>query len=279
MASLADLLRDKQFRADVGNNTRDFFQSASNTAASNVTAPVDVLAWLLRKAGVNVPQAPLGGSDWAQNAGLMAEPKNKNSLASLLGDAAGNIAPILGYAKAPEIAGGLNQLIKNANAPDTLNKGWHGQRGVLALGRDGIRKSADDFAKSVNDKGLAATIEHSSTPYGNSSYVKITDPITGGGFQNPFRFSDHPKGAHQGQFVNEVYDPALTREYAAIEELLKKRTPGVMAAHQSAQEAAQAQRLLDAKELIYSQSRPKNFEAFKQARDSGAEFTKYRAKP
>jgi hypothetical protein len=37
----------------------------------------------------------------------MAEPKNKNSLASLLGDAAGNIAPILGYAKAPQIAAGL----------------------------------------------------------------------------------------------------------------------------------------------------------------------------
>jgi hypothetical protein len=94
MTSLAELLRDKQFRLDVGNNTRDFFQSASNTAASNITAPVDGLAWLLRKAGVNVPQAPIGGSNWAQNAGLMAEPKNKNSLASLLGEGAGNTIPL-----------------------------------------------------------------------------------------------------------------------------------------------------------------------------------------
>jgi len=91
---LADLLRDPQFRTDVGNNARDFLQSASNTAASNVTAPVDGLAWLLRKAGVPVPQAPVGGSDWAQNAGLMAEPKNKTSLASLLGESAGNAVPL-----------------------------------------------------------------------------------------------------------------------------------------------------------------------------------------
>ena len=94
MASLAELLRDPQFRQDVGNNARDFLQSASNTAASNVTAPVDGLAWALRKAGVPVPQAPIGGSDWAQNAGLMAEPKNKTSLASLLGEGAGNTIPL-----------------------------------------------------------------------------------------------------------------------------------------------------------------------------------------
>ena len=107
MPTLADLLRDPQFRTDVGNNARDFLQSASNTAASNVTAPVDGLAWLLRRVGVPVPQAPIGGSDWAQNAGLLAEPRNKTSLASLLGEAAGNIAPIAGYAKAPQIASGL----------------------------------------------------------------------------------------------------------------------------------------------------------------------------
>ena len=105
MASLAELLRDPRFREDVGNNARDFFQSASNTAASNVTAPVDGLAWLLRRAGVPVPQAPVGGSDWAQNAGLMAEPKNKTSLASLLGEAAGNIAPIVGYQKMVNLTG------------------------------------------------------------------------------------------------------------------------------------------------------------------------------
>lgn len=48
----------------------DFLQSASNSAASNVSAPVDGLAWLLRKAGVPVPQNPLLGSDWMAEKGL-----------------------------------------------------------------------------------------------------------------------------------------------------------------------------------------------------------------
>jgi hypothetical protein len=79
----------------------------------------------------------------------MAEPKNKNSLASLLGDAAGNIAPILGYAKAPEIAGGLNQMIRNANAPDKLNAGWHGQRGAINFPWGDVDQLAKDRAARV----------------------------------------------------------------------------------------------------------------------------------
>lgn len=45
------------------NEARDFGQAASNAVASNVSAPVDGIAWLLRKLGVNVG-TPVGGSDW-----------------------------------------------------------------------------------------------------------------------------------------------------------------------------------------------------------------------
>ena len=38
----------------MGNKLLDFLQGASNAAASNVSAPVDGLAWALRKAGINV---------------------------------------------------------------------------------------------------------------------------------------------------------------------------------------------------------------------------------
>ena len=69
---------------------RDFAQGASNSAASNVTAPVDALAWLLRKGGLPIPEAPVGGSDWARQKGLTAEPQNK--LAGLLGDAGNGCA-------------------------------------------------------------------------------------------------------------------------------------------------------------------------------------------
>ncbi|MEY4636516.1 MAG: hypothetical protein RJA55_2314 [Acidobacteriota bacterium] len=47
----------------------DFLQSASNAAASNVSAPVDVIAWILGKAGFPV-QEPVGGSDWMKRQGL-----------------------------------------------------------------------------------------------------------------------------------------------------------------------------------------------------------------
>jgi hypothetical protein len=81
----------------------DFLQGASNAAASNVSGPVDGLAWLLRKAGVDVG-TPVGGSDWMAQKGLT---KPTKGLTGLLGEAAGLSAPIVAAAKAPQIAAGL----------------------------------------------------------------------------------------------------------------------------------------------------------------------------
>ena len=99
---------------------KSFGQGASNAAASTVTGPVDMLAWLLRKGGVNVGDAPMGGEAWMRQKGLMATPENK--LAGLLGEGAGLAAPIVAAAKAPEIAGGLLQMGRNLAAPQTMNK-------------------------------------------------------------------------------------------------------------------------------------------------------------
>ncbi len=99
---------------------KSFGQGASNAAASTVTGPVDMLAWLLRKGGVNVGDAPMGGEAWMRQKGLMATPENR--LAGLLGEGAGLAAPIVAAAKAPEIAGGLLQMGRNLAAPQTLNK-------------------------------------------------------------------------------------------------------------------------------------------------------------
>lgn len=91
------------------NTLLDILQGASNAAASTVTAPVDGLTWLLRKAGVPVP-TPVGGSDWMAQRGLLAQPQNK--MAGLLGEALGVSAPIVVAAKAPQIAGHLNLLLR-----------------------------------------------------------------------------------------------------------------------------------------------------------------------
>jgi hypothetical protein len=117
--SLLGALQDKQFWRDVGSNANDLGQAASNSVASNVTAPVDGIAWLLRKAGVNMP-TPVGGSDWAKNAGLLREVPE--SPAGVAGDTLGMIAPMLMMAKAPEIARGLLQGADNMMANRTMGK-------------------------------------------------------------------------------------------------------------------------------------------------------------
>ncbi len=106
-----------------------FAQGASNGVAGSLTGPVDGLAWLLRKAGVPVPQAPLGGSDWMRSVGLMQEPKER--MAGLLGEGIGSALPTVIAGKAPQIAGGLLQMERNAMAPRTLDPQagavlWHG---------------------------------------------------------------------------------------------------------------------------------------------------------
>lgn len=109
-----------------GNNLLDFLQGASNSAASNVSAPVDGIAWLLRKAGLDI-QNPVGGSDWMHSKGLTAEPQNK--LAGVLGESFGGVAPMLAASKANQLAKVLNQMGENAQMPTILNK----QAGVIKV--------------------------------------------------------------------------------------------------------------------------------------------------
>ena len=101
-------------------NLRDFIQSMSNSAASNVSAPVDGINWLLGKAGLPVSSAPFMGSDWMEQKGF-TRPVEQNA-ASLAGETAGMIAPMLAVAKAPQIAKGLLQMGENAAAPTKLSK-------------------------------------------------------------------------------------------------------------------------------------------------------------
>lgn len=111
----------------MNNDIISFLQGMSNSAAGTVTAPVDGIAWLLRKAGVPIPAAPVGGSDWMEQKGLLAQPKSRN--AGLLGEAIGGVTPIVAAAKAPQIARGLLQMGENAAKPSTLRN--VSQRGIF----------------------------------------------------------------------------------------------------------------------------------------------------
>lgn len=98
----------------------DFMQSLSNSAASNISAPVDGMNWLMRKGGLPVSDMPFGGSDWMNKVGL-TRPVQQNT-ASIMGETAGVVGPMLVAAKAPQIARAVLQAGENFAAPTALNK-------------------------------------------------------------------------------------------------------------------------------------------------------------
>ena len=79
-------------------------QGASNGAASQVSAPVDTLAALLRKAGLPVPSNAILSDEWMRQQGLVVPPQNR--LAGLLGEGVGLSVPI-GAARIKGLLGGL----------------------------------------------------------------------------------------------------------------------------------------------------------------------------
>ena len=140
----------KELAAALMGHGRDFLQSASNSAASNVSAPVDGLAWALRKAGVPIPSKPFMGSDWMADKGLTRPVAH--SPASVLGETASMLAPFGATTKAPQIAKGLLQMGENAMVPQALNK----QTGAVMTGlQEGMTDAARDEAmRAVKyDKG------------------------------------------------------------------------------------------------------------------------------
>lgn len=109
---------------------RDTVQSASNSVASGVSAPVDLIAAGLRKVGMPIPQAPVGGSQWMENMGLTVPVED--GIPKMAGDFLGMTVPIIAAAKAPQIAAAANRGLDNLAAPDTLNTpGFRGQRGAI----------------------------------------------------------------------------------------------------------------------------------------------------
>ena len=135
----------------------DFLQSASNSAASNVSAPVDAIAWLLRKTGVPVPANPLMGSDWMAQRGFTL-PVQQNA-SSLAGETAGMVGPMALAAKAPQVANALLQGGRNLAAPRRLNP----QTGAIVYHGSPHKFDAFDSSKIGTGEGAQA--------YGHGLYL------------------------------------------------------------------------------------------------------------
>jgi len=154
---------------------RDTAQSASNSAASNLSAPVDAIAWALRKAGLPIPENAVGGSDWMAQKGLTAPVQD--GLPKMAGEVIGNLAPVMGVAKAPQIAAGMNRMVDNAMAPATLGK----QRGVFG----GIGAKTADMQKLDKAKQMIANGENPSKVWRETGWG------TGPDGKWRFEISDH----------------------------------------------------------------------------------------
>lgn len=183
---------------------RDTVQSASNTVASGVSAPVDLIAAGLRKVGLPIPQAPVGGSQWMENIGLTVPVED--GIPKLAGETLGMIVPMAATAKAPQIAAAANRGLENLTAPQTLNTpGFRGQRGAVYVG-DKLTTNIDDaneFAQKIRNLG-AQYRPNIIEDAGGSVYVTVDKlPLTKSGAvaknRTPMptnfkaRFADHPQ--------------------------------------------------------------------------------------
>lgn len=174
---------------------RDTAQSASNTIASNVSLPVDALAWALRKAGMPIPENAIGGSDWMAQKGLTLPVQE--GIPKMAGEVLAGVGPAVVEAKAPQIASGLIAMGKNALYPTKLNS-QAGMiripgRGQIPETRSDVNKLADRFSGLLDDAGVTYT--HDKSAISPSRYFEFDNPQTLASEYGPDRFkvriSDH----------------------------------------------------------------------------------------
>jgi hypothetical protein len=180
---------------------RDTAQSASNSIASNVSGPVDLLAAGLRGVGLPIPQNAFGGSQWMADKGLTREVEM--GAPRIIGETLGMAGPAIATAKAPQIAAGMNQMVDNAMAPATLRKeaGAVYINSVLSNNLDDAKQLAAEIEKAglipkIDQASGGSVYVTASTPnYTKSGQISKRNPssplMTEGG---PFkaRFADHP---------------------------------------------------------------------------------------
>jgi hypothetical protein len=146
----------------------DFLQSASNAVAGNVAGPVDLIGMGLGKMGVPVGNAPVGGTEWMKQQGLMRDVEQ--GPARVLGETAGLLGPAMATQFAPQIAKGLLQAGDNLAAPATLNK----QAGAMYF-RNTQRSSPDNGTGYMMFADDADRVQH----YGKNSWVFDSDSLPG----------------------------------------------------------------------------------------------------
>ena len=110
-----------------------------------------------------------------------------------------------------------------------------------------IRQKAEELAAQMREKGWQATVDHSGSAAGPSSYIKAFDPETGRTV-NDLRLSDHSKGAWNSQFVSNVNEADFPSVLAKLDEtraLGMSEGMKAIRAREAAQAALRVGRLLE----------------------------------
>ena len=103
---------------------RDTAQSASNTIASGLSGPVDLIAAGLRMGGLPIDN-PVGGSQWLEQRGLTRPVEQ--GVPQVIGETLGMVGPVLATRYAPQIANVINRGAQNlaaGGAPAMRGQMW-----------------------------------------------------------------------------------------------------------------------------------------------------------
>lgn len=153
----------------------DFLQAASNSAASNISGPVDLIGAGLRGMGMPVPRNALMSSQWMAERGLTKQPKN--ALMQVAGETAGMVSPMALAAKAPQVASALLQGGRNLAAPRQAGM-IAGQRGAITASHNSVleraaRGTPDDLAGPLFDMQGAYVYHTPLRPFENAQATAI----------------------------------------------------------------------------------------------------------
>jgi hypothetical protein len=217
---------------------RDVAQGASNAVAGNVSAPVDGIAWLLRKAGLGnvVGDAPVGGSEWMSRMGLTAPPVNE--LAGLAGETLGMAAPIAIGAAAPQVANKLLKIQANAAAPRTLNP----QAGAIVWHGSPHQFDAFDMSKIGTGEGAQAYghgLYFADAPEVAQTYAGAGTALGGPAFETRL-----------AKRMEKAQDAGRYGEAAAIEDLLINRSPAKALSRFTVENGHSPERVAEAQKTI-----------------------------
>lgn len=278
---LWNFLRDPAEQAKMGNALTD--AANRGMVAGTLGAPVDLATQVTNlliagggyaghKMGLlstppdlidskNVP----GSSEWIgqkmQNAGAVSP--NRNALAEF---GMGLLSPVA-YKGAQKMGGLLYNAESNAlaNLAKPSNMVMQGQRGVIEFPSSmtrqdksqAVKQMAEDAATRLRQLGFDASVDHSGSAMGPSSYVKVFDPQTGRFITDPLRISDHSKGPFNSTLIHDARGPEDIDAFVKAAQDMRALGPSDMFKQQQSEQLAQAQKVRASWMSVYERAQQK----------------------